>query len=203
MRKYLYIGILIATLLGVIGAQYLNLRRAKADRDAYRFTSEALLGGNEYYRTRDSLNAVSVRTLELKLGEYERFRSDDAALIRSLRVDRKRLERITTTQLQTTYDLYGHVVDTVVYQAISIPDTLRCIDITEPWFDLHGCSNSLGDFSGTFESRDSLLYVEHVEYKRFLGFLWRTKKVKSRRQEIVSRNPHTRILDAEFVTFRE
>jgi hypothetical protein len=55
------------------------------------------------------------------------------------------------------------------------------------------------NWTGRFESRDSLLYVEHVVPKRFWFIRW---GVKERRQEIVSRNPHVRIVGAEFVTVR-
>ena len=55
-------------------------------------------------------------------------------------------------------------------------------------------------FVGQFVSRDSLLYVEHIRPKRFLFFKW---GIKERKQEIVSRNPHTIIMNAEFITIRD
>jgi hypothetical protein len=79
-------------------------------------------------------------------------------------------------------------------------DTLKCISIHEKWFDLTGCIDAKSKFAGRFESRDSLLYVEHVVPKRFWFIRW---GVKERRQEIVSKNPHTRITGAEFVTIRK
>lgn len=59
------------------------------------------------------------------------------------------------------------------------------------------------EFTGTFENRDSLLVAETVKYKRFLGFLWKTSKVKDRKVDVVSKNPHTKILGVEFTTIRE
>lgn len=203
MKKYLFIAIAFVLLLAIIGGQAGTLKKVKADRDVYRSNTETLLGENEHYKTRDSLNVISARGLELKFSEFERFRADDAALISTLRADKNRLERITTAQLQTIYELRGTVRDSLVIRDNYIVDTFRCIDIADKWFDLHGCSNRAGEFSGTFESRDSLLYVEHVIPKRFLGFLWKTKRVKGRRQELVSRNPNTTILDAEFITIRK
>ncbi len=201
--KTRYIVIAFVLPLGVIAVQQRGLRLIRADRNVYRSNTEALMGENERYRTRDSLNVISVRSLELKIEEFERFRAGDAALISTLRADRNRLERVTTAQLQTIYDLQGTVRDSVIYVDNTPADTIRRIDISDEWFDLHGSIDGAGIFFGTFESRDSLLYVEHVEYKRFLGLLWRTRRIKARRQEIVPRNPHTTIVDAEFITIRK
>ncbi|MDR2691684.1 MAG: hypothetical protein LBB73_05215 [Dysgonamonadaceae bacterium] len=70
----------------------------------------------------------------------------------------------------------------------------------EKWFDLYGCINDSDKFTGSLESRDSLPYAEHIIQKRF-RFIKRG--VKERRQETVSRNPHTRIEGAEFVTVKK
>lgn len=203
MKKYLCLIAVILLLLVALGWQGSRLRTVKAERNAYRSNTETLLSETERYRTRDSLSAISIRSLELKLSEFERFRAEDAALIRTLRADRQRLEQVTTAQLQTIYDLQGRVKDSIVYRDNLITDTLRCINIAGQWFDLHGCADRSGGFSGTFVNRDSLVYVEYVIPKRFLGFLWKTKRIKERRQEIVSRNPHTVITSAEFITIRK
>jgi hypothetical protein len=150
--------------------------------------------------TKDSLNAASVGELQLKLAELNKYRSDDMKLIESLQVDRKRLQQITTTQTQTIYELNTNVRDSTVYRENNIVDTLHCIDIAEKWFDLNGCINSESKFVGRFENRDSLLYVEHVIPRQFLFIKW---GVKERKQEIVSRNPHTTIVGAEFITLRK
>jgi len=129
-----------------------------------------------------------------------KYRSDEMRLIESLKIDKKRLKQITTAQTQTIYDLSANVHDSIVYRDNFIIDTLHCINIADKWFDLSGCINRESKFEGRFENRDSLLYVEHIIPKRFLFIKW---GVKERRQEIVSRNPHTRITGAEFITIRK
>jgi hypothetical protein len=47
------------------------------------------------------------------------------------------------------------------------------------------------------------LIVETVQYKRFWGFLWKTKKIKNREIDVVSKNPATKILGVEFVTIEK
>lgn len=204
MKKYLYIGLAFAVLCGVIGLQSARIRTLRTDRDVYRRNTEALLDSVAHYRTREGLNAAAVRSLELTLSEFERYRADDARLIRTLRANVRDLERVTTAQTATIYELSATARDTVVIRGDHAdPDTLKCVEYRSPWLDFAGCIDGENRFTGTIESRDSLLYVEHVERARFLGFLWRTRRVKGRRQEIVSRNPHTTIRSAEFITIRE
>lgn len=200
MKKYIFIGLLAVALISVIHIQHRQIEAVKRDRDTYKQNTHALIDGIERYRTADSPEAVSVAELRLTVSEYKKYRQDDMQLIKSLKADRSRLQQIITAQTETDYSLYGAVRESIVYINNYITDTLRCIDINEKWFDLHGCIGAGDKFTGRFESRDSLLYVEHVVPKRFLFIRW---GVKERRQEIVSRNPHTRIEGAEFVTLRK
>jgi hypothetical protein len=182
-----------------------RLAKEKTEKEIYRGNTVALMSDLKHYQTRDSLNAVSVDHLLLTIDEYRKYQQEDMKLIADLKVDRNRLQQITTAQTQTIYELSGIVRDSVVsgnrftedFQSI---DTLKCISIHEKWFDLNGCIDANSKFAGRFESRDSLLYVEHVVPKRFWFIRW---GVKERRQEIVSKNPHTRITGAEFVTIRK
>ena len=199
MKKYLYIGIAFAVLLGVLYLQSARIRTLREDRDVYRRNTAVLLDSVERYQTREGLNAVTVRNLELKLSEFQKYRADDAALIKTLRTQMKDLERITTAQTSTVY----HLDTVIVRQKYADTDTLQCIEYRSPWLDIEGCIDDENRFAGRIESRDSLVYVEHVERARFLGFLWKTRRVKERRQEIVSKNPHTTIQSAEFITIRK
>jgi hypothetical protein len=200
MKKYIYIGLTILVLLSVIGWQNERIRVIAGERNIYRQDTYRLLGDIRQYQTKDSLNVASVGQLELKLAEANKYRSEDMKLIESLQVDKKRLSQITTVQMQTNYPLTGIVRDSIVYRDNYIIDTLRCINIAEKWFDLQGCVEANSKFAGTFFSLDSLLYVEHIIPKKFWFFKW---GVKERRQEIVSRNPHTKVIGAEFITIRK
>ena len=222
MKKYIYIGLTILVLLIVIGWQRERIRVISDERSAYKQNTHNLLGEIEGYQTKDSLNAVSVGQLQLKLSEVNKYRAEDMKLIESLKVDKKRLQQFTTAQTQTTYELKGEFKESVVssnrfrdefLKADSAfnriykdkinslyQDTLKCIKIHDEWFDLSGCIESNFQFTGIFENRDSLLYVEHIIPKRFWFIKW---GVKERRQDIVSRNPHTKIVGAEFITIRK
>ena len=184
--------------------QHVKIKRLTEERDRYRSNTEILLQDVRTYQTKDSLNAAKVGNLELSLAEYKKYRADDLALIKTLQTKNRDLERVTTTQMETINELRATVRDSVVYlPGDTVTTVLRCVDIVEPWFELHGCATPNGQFTGTHINRDSLLIAETVQYKRFLGFLWKTKKIKNREIDVVSKNPATKILGVEFVTIEK
>ena len=184
--------------------QHVKIKKLTEERDKYRSNTEILLQDVKTYKTKDSLNAIKVGNLELSLAEYKKYRADDLALIKTLQAKNRDLERVTTTQMETINELRATVRDSVVYlPGDTVTTVLRCVDIVEPWFELHGCATPDGQFTGAHINRDSLLIVETVQYKRWLGFLWKTKKIKNRQIDVVSKNPATKILGVEFVTIEK
>lgn len=206
MKKYLIwaaIAMVVAA-VATIWVQRTKIEKLTDERNRYRGNTETLLQDVETYKTKDSLNAAKVGVLELKLSEFERYRASDAELIKTLQTKNRELERVTTTQMETINELRATVRDSVVYlPGDTVTTVLRCVDIVEPYFELHGCATPDGQFTGTHINRDSLLIVETVQYKRWLGFLWKTKKIKNRQIDVVSKNPTTKILGVEFVTIEK
>lgn len=204
MKRILIYTAIIGAIIAVIWGQHARIKSLKADRDKYKSNTEVLLADVERYQTKDSLNAVTVGVLELKLSEFEKYRADDAALIKSLQTKNRDLQAVTTAQLETIKELRGTVRDSIVYlPGDTVTTVLRCVDITDPWFELHGCARPDKTFTGTFINRDSLLIAATVKYKRFLGFLWKTRKVKNRKIDAVSKNPNTTILGVEYIEIEE
>jgi hypothetical protein len=206
MKKYLIIAAIALAVSAVvtIWVQRSRINTLTGERDKYRTNTETLLQEVSRYQTKDSLNAAKVGVLELKLSEFEKYRASDAELIKTLQTKNRELERVTTTQMETINELRATVRDSVVYlPGDTVTTVLRCVDIVEPYFELHGCATPDGQFTGTHINRDSLLIVETVQYKRWLGFLWKTKKIKNRQIDVVSKNPATKILGVEFVTIEK
>ena len=206
MKKYLIIAAIALAVAAVvtIWVQRSRINTLTGERDKYRTNTETLLQEVSRYQTKDSLNAAKVVVLELKLSEFEKYRASDAELIKTLQTKNRELERVTTTQMETINELRATVRDSVVYlPGDTVTTVLRCVDIVEPYFELHGCATPDGQFTGTHINRDSLLIAETVQYKRFWGFLWKTKKIKNREIDVVSKNPATRILGVEFVTIEK
>lgn len=206
MKKYLIIAAIALAVSAVvtIWVQRSRINTLTGERDKYRTNTETLLQEVSRYQTKDSLNAAKVGVLELKLSEFEKYRASDAELIKTLQTKNRELERVTTTQMETINELRATARDSVVYlPGDTVTTVLRCVDIVEPYFELHGCATPDGQFTGTHINRDSLLIVETVQYKRWLGFLWKTKKIKNRQIDVVSKNPATKILGVEFVTIEK
>lgn len=203
MKKYLILAAIIMAVAVAFWVQQSRIKSLTAERDKYRSNTETLLQDVRTYQTKDSLNAAKVGNLELKLSEYKKYRADDAALIKSLQTKNRDLQRVTTAQMETINELRANVRDSIVYlPGDTVTTVLRCIEYSDKWVDFDGCIIN-NTFSGKIINRDSLLIAETVQYKRFWGFLWKTKKIKNREIDVVSKNPSTRILGVEFVTIEK
>lgn len=197
MRKILFTFAVVAVAIIAIMGWRIHSLTAESERNAS--NTNALLEEVEHYRTSDSLNAVKASILTLKMAELEKHRADDLKTIETLKIKRNELEQYTALQTRTIAELQGKARDTIIIRDSVIVEHLTCIDIADAWIDLHGCIDPDDNFSGTLEVRDSLLVVETVQRKRFLGFLWKTKRVKSREIDVVSKNPYTDIVGVESI----
>lgn len=209
MKKYLYWAIIIAIISVVVIMfwQQMRIRRLTDECSRYRTNTTTLLENVETYKTRDGLNAAKVGELEIRLSQYEKYRAEDAALISTLQTKNRDLAAVAKAQTETINQLRGELRDTVVVQTVPgdtvwIEVPAKKIDITEPYIELHGYATD-NEFVGAVTTRDTLLITETVKYKRFLGFLWKTNKIKNREFDIVSRNPYTQINDFEVITIEK
>lgn len=203
MKKYLIWAAIIMAVAAAFWFQQKRINNLTVERDKYRSNTETLLQDVRTYQTKDSLNAAKVGNLELKLSEYKKYRADDAALIKSLQTKNRDLQRVTTAQMETINELRANVRDSIVYlPGDTVTTVVRCIEYSDKWVDFDGCIIN-NTFSGKIITRDSLLITETVQYKRWLGFLWKTKKIKNRQIDVVSKNPATKILGVEFVTIEK
>jgi hypothetical protein len=205
MKKYLIIAAIALAVSAVvtIWVQRSRINTLTGERDKYRTNTETLLQEVSRYQTKDSLNAAKVGNLELKLSEYKKYRADDAALIKSLQTKNRDLQRVTTAQMETINELRATVRDSIVYlPGDTVTTVLRCIEYSDKWIDFDGCIKN-NTFSGKIITRDSLLITETVQYKRFLNFLWKTKRIKNREFDIVSKNPNSKITGFEVITIEK
>lgn len=176
-----------------------TLHQLRAERDRYAGNTAALLSDVEYYRVRDSLSAARVESLELTVKEFERFRAEDAALIKSLQKKNRDLASVNKTQSETIINLQSVPKDTIIIIKDSLVVPAVKIHSGDAWYDFDGLLTK-EEFTGTLRNRDSLVVAETVRYKRFLGFLWKTKQIKDRQVDVVSKNPHTEVLGVEHIT---
>lgn len=200
-RSTIELGIAAAlvAILCLVSAQHRRIKELTADRDRYRNNTETLLSDVETFRVRDSLSAARVQSLELTIKEYERFRADDAALIRELKAKNRDLSAVNKTQSQTIINLQAIPRDTIVIRdSVQVPAV--AVHCGDAWFDFSGILTDK-EFTGKLEHRDSLLLVESVRYKRFL--FWKTKRIKDRQLDCVSKSPHNSIIGLEYVVIEK
>ena len=181
MKKYLFLYAVLTTALLAYGyARYRHeTRRLTQNQDA-------LASGIEHYRTRLGQEAASVQALRLRCAEFERLRAEDAASIRRLGIKLRRLR--------------APVRDTVVLlrrDTLRIRDTLKLFRWRDAWVTVEGRIRT-DSVACRVESTDTLRQVVHRIPRRFLFIRWGTKAL---RQEIVSSNPHTRIVYSDYVKF--
>lgn len=200
MKRWLIIGAIFAALLVFAGFQQNAIDNLKQERNRYERNTESLLLDVTQYKTRDSLNAAKVGALELNIREYERFRADDAALIKELKQRNRDLAAVNKTQSQTIIELQAVPRDTVVLVRDSVRVPAVAVHCGDEWFDFDGLLTEK-EFTGKMQHRDSLLLVESIRYKRFLW--WKTKRIKDRQLDCVSKSPHNFIRGLEYVVIEK
>lgn len=176
--------------------------RLKSNQEVLLIENKTAMAENQKYKVSDSLNAIRVSQLEFTLKEYKKYRADDLKLIKQLKAKKSDLQNVVTSQLETISTLSAKLSDSIeVNKADNIIDTIKCFDYKSKWTDVKG-HISLKNNSITLQikNRESLKIVETVTRKRFLGFLWKTRKVKSRQVDVVSENPNTEIVNCEYVS---
>jgi len=165
------------------------------ERDKYKSNTETLLADCREFQIRDSLHAARVGSLELTLKEFEQYRASDAALIKELTEKNRDLQQINSAQAQTIIRLQDIPRDTVIL-VDSIPISAKAVHCGDAWYDFDGLMTA-DNFTGTLKNREALVLTESVKYKRFL--FWKTRKIKDRRLDAVSLNPHTTITGLEHI----
>lgn len=172
---------------------------------------QTIMAESQTYKVSDSLNAAKVSELQFTLKEYKKYRVQDLQLVKQLKIKKSDLQKVIGSQMETLNILSAKLndsikVDTIIntsYVAVNTADTLKCFGHKSKWTDISGCINLKSDsINLQIKNRESLKIVETVVYKRFLGFLWKTNKVKDRQVDIISENPNTTIVNLDYVSIK-
>lgn len=165
---------------------------------------QTIMAESQAYRVSDSLNAAKVSELQFTLKEYKKYRAQDLQLIEQLKVKKSDLQKVIDSQTETINSLSAKLNDSIRIDTVTnIADTLKCFDYKSKWTDVSGCIDLKCDsINLQIKNRESLKIVETVVYKRFLGFLWKTNRVKDRQVDVVSENPNTTITNLDYVSIK-
>ena len=197
LKKVLKIGaaIFVAAMLFTIVRQDRKIAQLTEERDKYKENTETLLEETATFKVRDSLNAAKVGTLELTVKEFEKYRADDAALVKDLKAKNRDLDQLNKAQMRTIEELRCIPRDTIIL-IDSIPIKAKKVHCGDEWYTFDGLMTE-DEFTGQMQTRDELVLTETIRYKKFL--FWKTKKILDRELEAVSKNPHTTITNLEHI----
>ena len=201
MKKYLLIALLIGGAL--LWVQTARLRSEKRERRRLESNQAALMSDVAYYRTKEGKTAVSNMVLNLRISEMEKLRAADAESIRNLGIKLKRVESTAKTATATVIELRAKLRDTTVIRKTSaeavVLDTMWSFLWRDPWVAVEGLIGH-DSVACRVESTDTLRQVVHRIPRRFLFIRWGTKAI---RQEVVSSNPHTRIVYTDYIELKK
>lgn len=196
MNKYLvYLSALL--LVAVMALSWLY-KTEKQEKKRLANNQEALLTDIETYKTEAGKNAASVLRLELSKSELEKYNKDLTQTVSDLKIKISRIQSASTTATSTDYSITTPVRDSIVYRDRLIPDTLKRITYNDAWLGLDGTIQK-GIFSGNIQSRDTLVQIVHRIPKKFLFFKWGTKAI---RQEVTTKNPHSKIVYTQYIELK-
>lgn len=194
------VAVSVITAIKTIGDLKEENEQLKSNQEILFTEKESAMAQSQLYKVSDSLNAAKVTELQLSLSEYKKYRKEDLRLIEQLKIKKSDLQKVVSSQSETIYALSTQLKDSVRNNiAAGVTDTLKCFNYNSKWVDVSGCV-STDTVELQIANRESLKVVETVKYKRFLGFLWKTNKIKSRQVSVVSENPYTTITSVEAIS---
>ena len=187
MKKFLLIYALIATVVAIWGFS--------EHREAERLDNNqtALMEQAKLYRTALDESAASVQALQLRCDEFRQLRAEDARRIRNLGIKVKRLESIARSTTESELHVKTPLRDTII-----LHDTLRLFEWCDHWVEINGIIRH-DSVECHIKSVDTLRQVVYRVPRKFLFIKYGTKAI---RQEIISSNPHTRIVYSEYIELK-
>ena len=189
--KITLIGIICALVIFII-IMFKQNNIISQDRDLYKRNMNSVLMECVEWKTKDSLSAAKNATLNLKISELERYRNNDISQINQLKKKNEELNNLIKNSSKTEIKIITQLKDTVIYK-----DTIKYFNWNDNWTSVKGLIQK-DTVDLNINNSDSLVISVATKYKRFLGFLWKTKKIKDQNVYVVSKNPHTTITNIEY-----
>lgn len=196
MKKILIYIVIVAVIAILCLAS--KLSEVKQERDRFKDNQTALLGQVDYYKSESGQNAASVQRLTLTYDELKRSYDGIRKVAEDLSIKLKRAQSVSTTSTKTEVRIKTEVKDSIVYRDKIIPDTLKQFAWSDPWVGVRGtlCKDSV-DLH--VESNDTLVQIVHKVPHKFWFIKWGCKAI---RQDIVTKNPHSKITYTEYIEIK-
>ena len=190
MKKYLLFTILI--LAAFLAVSVKNCQDIRTDRNRLSDNQRTLLADIKFYRTKDSLNVASVERLVLTNREFRKYAGELEKTVKELNLKVKHLQSVSQSATETKYLVQTEIRDSIVVLP-GKTDTLSCINYQDPYLTFSG-SITGKQFSGL------IVQVIRRVPRRFWFIRWGTKAI---RQEVISKNPYSRIAYTEYIELKD
>ncbi len=191
-----YLTILIIALTSALMISVKSCNDIKQERNRFSDNQRTLLDKAHYYETQNRLSVASVERLTLKTKELEENRSELVEVCDDLRIKVKRLQSASTTVTQTRYEFKTIFKDSVIVRNGAVLDTIKCMNYVDSWLSFKGYTSDNVNFNVKIESRDTIVQFVHRVPRKFWFLKWGTKAI---RQEVISKNPHSKITYSEYI----
>lgn len=183
----------------VLGLQNIELQediaRLKSNQDFLVLVKDSLSASLATYKTKDSLNAISISALQFERQELEAFYKKEIEIIKKSRAHVPTVQQVVTSKTET------HQTFEVPIKIDSIENTRTVtFEYTSSWTDIKGAIMQ-DSVQLDIVNRESLILVKSLERKKFWFIKLPVRLFGYKRQQldIISENPNTRITKAEYV----
>jgi hypothetical protein len=200
MKKNIILSAMIVLSVVGVGSMYI-IGHLRAENSRLTGNQNALLSDIRHYLTKDSLNVASVERLQFTKSELERYNSDLVKTVEDLNIKVKRLQSVSQTATKTVYKVETVFKDSIIVNykdSTVVLDTLRCVNYKDAYLTFEACEQS-DTLNAFIESRDTLITIVHRVPKRFWFIRFGTKAI---RQEVLSKNPHSKISYPEYIELK-
>lgn len=171
--------------------------KLRKENNLLKTNQETLLSDIDRYKIADSINVARIGELNLSLSEYKKYRAEDAELIKKLKADK--LDAVSNVKIETKIEQVPVTIHDTIYKQAQ----LKAFDYKSKWTDVSGIimpDSVLLDIA----NREELIITESFQKKKF----WFIKLpawlfgYKSKKIDIISKNPNTEVVGAEFITIK-
>jgi len=191
--------IIVIVLVSSIGALTWRYKVERSERIRLDGNQATLLEDAHRYKTKDSLNVLSIGKLELTKSEFKQYKEESAETIEDLNIKLRRVQSVQNTKTVTKIEFKTVMKDSLVIVDNIVRDTLKCMEYKNAFVDFSACF--VGDsLEASILIPVNLTQVIHRVPKKFWFIPYGTKAIK---QEIFSDNPYTTISYSEYIEFKK
>lgn len=195
MNRLALYGLALA-LLTIMGLSY-YAAGLNSEKQRLKANQTALMNDVAFYKSESGASAAQVQQLRLDYDELKAHYDNVVKTAEDLDIKLKRIERTSSTATKTEYIIQTILRDSVIYNNGKI-DSIAAFRWHDTWTEVEG--RIKGDSVGlAIQSVDTIVQIVHRVPHRFLFFKWGTKAIK---QDVVSKNPHTKIVFTEYIELK-